>query len=199
MILLLNRMSNAQSSESVISELDTTRTLIAGGPAIHMTAQALRPPTSTTEISPPPPTNMPHLPFLPLQSVQKAKPPLMSSLQRALGNHSKNVDPSNKGPSVKGPLVGKPSEKGPSVNGPAATISDQTVLLNTEGLIVGDTTHLFSGVPSAVDSFHFHTTEVSPCTAANGEKVIVVGSSTLLAGGKTTKISDQATRWEPKE
>lgn len=184
---------------------------------IHITAQALGPPTFAVEISPPPPTNMPPIPFPPLQSVQTTKPPSMSSSPPALDNHSEDVDPSIKIPSVKDPSdqgpsvkgssvkgssvkglsvkgspVGKPSEKDPSANEPAATISDQTVFLSTEGVIVGGTTHLFSAVQSAVDSFQIPATGASLCTAASGEKITVVGSLTLLACGKTAKVPDQA-------
>lgn len=179
---------------------------------IHITAQALGPPTFAVKISPPPPTNMPPLPFLPLESVQTTKPPSMSSSPPALHNHSEDVvpsikilsvkDPSDQGPSVNGPSVkgssvkgspvGKPLEKDPSANGPTATISDQTVFLSTGGVIVGGTTHLFSAVQSSVDSFQIPATGISLCTAASGEKITVVGSLTLLACGKTAKVPDQA-------
>lgn len=195
-------MSNAQSLEAPGRKR----------PMIHITAQALGPPTFAVEISPPPPTNMPPLPFPPIQSVQTTKPPSMSSSPPALYNHSEDVDPSIKipsvkdpsdqGPSVNGPSVkgssvkgspvGKQLEKDPSANGPAATISDQTVFLSTEGVIVGGTTHLFSAVKSAVDSFQIPATGVSLCTAASGGKITVVGSLTLLACGKTAKVPDQA-------
>lgn len=195
-------MSNAQSLEAPGRKR----------PMIHITAQALGPPTFAVEISPPPPTNMPPLPFPPLQSVQTTKPPSMSSSPPALDNHSEDVvpsikilsvkDPSDQGPSVNGPSVkgssvkgspvGKPLEKDPSANGPAATISDQPVFLSTGGVIVGGTTHLFSAVQSSVDSFQIPATGVSLCTAASGEKITVIGSLTLLACGKTAKVPDQA-------
>lgn len=100
-ILLLNRMSNAQSLEAPGRKR----------PMIHITAQALGPPAFAVEISPPPPTNMPPLTFPPLQSVQTTKPPSISSSPPALYNHSEDVDPSIKIPSVK-----DPSDQGPSVN-----------------------------------------------------------------------------------